>query len=297
MLLLRIRPSSVRRSSVAPFQRSNFLNDSRLHTQRRLFSATGERIRTAACDLPPLAHKMREDGVLQQIRSSTFESDMKTVLRRYIGYCSTPENKHEAVVSLSLLVQHDRLIQSSCTKCLYLKSRCICGSVMRIESRHNLWLFQNVGEYGRSNNTGSLLCLVTGARRTIRGLREEQDAMMQHIDGNINSTVILFPGDNSVTLDEYMQDRNDFSPASTPDKPDKPLTLVLLDGTSRQAKNLDRFIPRYIPRVKLKQTRIRSWLDPIRKQTEQNRVCTAQGMLFLSTSLIAFYVSTFGISH
>lgn len=277
MLLLQTRHSLAWRSCIVPFQWRNLLNDSCLYSQRRRFSITDETTRTAACHLPPLAQKMRDDGVLQEIKSSTFETDMKTALRKYIGYCATPEAKHEVVVSLSLLIQHERLMHTSCSKCLYLKSRCICGSITRTESKHNLWLFQNVGEYGRGNNTGSLLCLVTGARRTTRGLYDEQEAMMQHIDSNIKSTVILFPGDNSVTLDDYMQDRNASLPKSAHDKP---LTLVLLDGTSRQAKNLDRFIPRYIPRVKLKQTRIRSWLDPIRKQTEQSRVCTAQGMWF-----------------
>ena len=60
-----------------------------------------------------------------------------------------------------------------------------------------------------------------------------------------------------------------------------PLSIVLLDGTSRQAKNLDKFMPNDIPRVRLNLSKCESWLGPIRTQTEKHKVCTAQAAALL----------------
>ncbi len=149
----------------------------------------------------------------------------------------------------------------------------MCGSVVPTTSRHTLWLFQNVGEYGRQNNSGRLLNLALGARITTQGLREEVGEMMDHADKNRDNAVVLFPTPDALTIDEYLAARakrvgEESSPPS--------LTIFLPDGTSNQAKNLERHLPSYLPRVKLNVSSLRSWLDPIRRQTEQHRVCTAQ---------------------
>ena len=224
--------------------------------------------------LPPLAQRMLDDGVFDP--SAFFPQDPSFYLQNFLAKCNNAEERHEAVVSFSLLNNVRKLAHSSCENCLYQKKRCICGVVDHVQPKHKLWVFQHHGEFGRSNNTGSLLCLVAGAKRAIRGIREQQDEMLDHIAKNEQSTVILFPSAESTTIDHYMMTR---SQTQGHHSSADPLTLVLLDGTSRQAKNLDRFMPEVIPRVRIRQTQIRSWLDPIRRQTEEHRVCTAQGKL------------------
>lgn len=222
--------------------------------------------------LPPLAQRMMEDGVLERYTDGPSGSG-RTMLQSYIAQCRNAEEKHETVVSFSYLLTRFRMAQSSCPECLFVNSRCICSLVTPTPSQHKLWLLQHVGEFGRSNNTGSLLCLVTGARRTIRGIRHQEREMLDHVYRHIDSTLILFPNSESITLDDYSRERV----RSMGSDAEEPLTLVLLDGTSRQAKNFDRFMPADIPRVRIREMRVKSWLDPIRRQTEEHRVCTAQG--------------------
>lgn len=140
-----------------------------------------------------------------------------------------------------------------------------------VEPRNKLWLLQHVGEYGRNNNTGSLLCLVAGAQRTIRGIREQQNRLLDYIRRHPLSTVVLYPNRESISLTEFREERRE--------RMEEGMMLILLDGTSRQAKNFDRFIPEEVVRVRVNEENNRSWLNPIRRQTEEHRVCTAQGRL------------------
>lgn len=234
-----------------------------------------EYLRSVKHSLPTRAQQMLDDGVLQNCNSNGQVSNGREVLNSYLRRCQDAEERQESVVCFSLLLNRYRLALTCCEECLYPKERCVCNHVKKVVPRHNLWLFQHVGEYGRNNNTGSLLCLMAGAERTVRGIREQQEQMMEHIDRNRFSTVILFPNSSSVTLDEYRRERV----VNMGSDEEDPLTLVLLDGTSRQAKNFDRFMPAHIPRVRIRETSVRSWLDPIRRQTEEHRVCTAQGLL------------------
>lgn len=228
--------------------------------------------------LPPTAQRMLDEGVLEKCDPGARSPTGRDVLNAYLMRCRDAEERQEAVVSFTLLLNRYRFAFSYCEKCLYPKERCICEYVTKVVPRHKLWLFQHVGEYGRNNNTGSLLCLVAGAERTVRGIREQQEKMLDHINRNRYSTVILFPNSKSITLDEYKQERV----LSMGSNEEDPLTLLLLDGTSRQAKNFDRFMPADIPRVRIRETSVHSWLDPIRRQTEEHRVCTAQGLFVIS---------------
>lgn len=223
--------------------------------------------------LPIKAQQMLDDGVIERCDFSNRNWDGREVLKAYLGQCQDAEERQEAVVCFSFLLNKYRLSVTYCQGCLYPRERCVCDRVRRVSPRHHLWLFQHAGEYGRNNNTGSLLCLMAGAQRAIRGIREQQDRMLEHVERNRYSSVILFPNKSSITLDEYKRDRV----VTMGSEEEDPLTLVLLDGTSRQAKNFDRFMPSEIPRIRIRETSVRSWLDPIRRQTEEHRVCTAQG--------------------
>lgn len=229
---------------------------------------------------PSLHHvsrRMMDDGLLQILHENNSPLQRELILQSYLGHCRNAEEKHEIVVSFSLLLNHQRLYGNACETCLYQKSKCVCKYIERVSPQHKLWVLQHHGEYGRSNNTGSLLCLVAEAERTIRGLRDQQEQLLDHVQERKDSSVILFPTGSSMTVEEYGAQR---STTMGSDAESEPLTLILLDGTSRQAKNLDRFMPDSIPRIRIGKQSTESWLNPIRKQTEGHRVCTAQGKLF-----------------
>lgn len=221
--------------------------------------------------LPAASQQLLDDGILSHIDHTATSHTGRTVLHNYLSCCTTAEARQELVVAFKILVNRFRKGNVSCARCLYPKVRCICSQVWNVEPRNKLWLLQHVGEYGRNNNTGGLLCLVAGAQRTIRGIREQQDRLLGYIERHPLSTVVVYPSQESVSLRELREERGEGKGEG--------MMLILLDGTSRQAKNFDRFLPRGITRVRVNEDNDRSWLNPIRRQTEEYRVCTAQGRL------------------
>lgn len=166
------------------------------------------------------------------------------------------------------------ILKDFCDVCCYSRPRCVCDVVRKIRSRHTLWVVQNVGEFGRLNNSGRLLpMLVDGARMSTQGLRCETDEIAAVAEAERESAVVLFPTPNAITIEEYQEARR---ARLGSEQAEAPLTIFIPDGTSSQAKNIEKHMPRFLQRVRLNTHTLQSWLDPIRRQTEEHRVCTAQ---------------------
>lgn len=222
--------------------------------------------------LPLICQKLLNEGVLDRVDYHAKTDAGRAILANYLAQCRNVEERQEMVVGFTLLLTRYRMAISHCEKCLYPRVRCACKHIRKVRPKNKLWLFQHVGEYGRNNNTGGLLCLVADARRTTRGILEEQDQLVEYLLQHPFSSAIVFPSKDAMTVEEFDMER-----AVEMGSEENSSTLVLLDGTSRQAKNFDRFLPKDIPRVRVNDDRDESWLDPIRRQTEEHRVCTAQG--------------------
>lgn len=235
--------------------------------------------------LPSAAASLLGNGMLERIvLDKKSQLDVSAETRRLIASSTTVEEKHEAAVAMSFISRRiSMLLKGYCDVCMYTQARCVCSAVNRVRSKHTMWLFQHVGEYGRANNSGRLLCLMLGARITTQGLRSEVDEMLQHAEDFRDSSVVLFPTPDSVTIEEYCAQRAARIGQQAAEA--SPLTIFLPDGTSNQAKNLEKHLPAYLPRVRLNTSSMRSWLDPIRRQTEEHRVCTAQAAAALLAEL------------
>jgi DTW domain-containing protein YfiP len=242
--------------------------------------------------LPAPAATLLDDGLLARILAKRDPAKKRLApgfatdeTRRLLDAARTDEERHEASVSMTFISRRlSMLLRGHCDVCCYTKARCMCDALEpRLTSRHTLWLFQNVGEFGRQNNSGRLLCMLLGARLSTQGLRCEMDEMMAHAAVHRDSAVVLFPTADAVTIDQYQAARAArLGPAFAAAHP---LTVFLPDGTSNQAKNLEKHLPEFLPRVRLNTTAMRSWLDPIRRQTEEHRVCTAQAAAALLAEL------------
>lgn len=242
--------------------------------------------------LPKPAAALLKDGLLARMLEKR-DANQKRLLpgfatdetRRLLDAARTDEERHEASVSMTFISRRlSMLLRGHCDVCCYTRARCMCDALApRMGSRHTLWLFQNVGEFGRQNNSGRLLCMLLGARLSTQGLRCEVDEMMAHAAAHRDSSVVLFPTADAVTIGEYQARRA--ARVGVEAAAEKPLTIFLPDGTSNQAKNLEKHLPAFLPRVRLNTTAMRSWLDPIRRQTEEHRVCTAQAAAALLAEL------------
>lgn len=221
--------------------------------------------------------QMLDEGILDSLRQSRRE-DIPPLIHGFMSRYSRPRDLHEVKTCVSLISKLKGILPKSCEKCLFLKSRCVCPHIRMAKAKHKLWVFQSPGDYGRKNNSATLLCLVTGARRTLRGFQDQEDELLCHISKHKKSTIVVFPSEFSMEVDDLAKQ------IETNGK-DQPQTLILLDGTWGDAANMDKFLPSDIARVKLSSEHRLTWLYPMRGQSRFDRVCTAQGKQLYSNRI------------
>lgn len=217
--------------------------------------------------------RMLNEGLLEALRHTSREdipSLINGILRRY----SEPRDLHEAKTCFSLISKLRDILPKCCETCLFPKLRCVCSSIRTVKPKHKLWVFQNTGDYGRKNNSATLLCLVVDAQRTLRGIQQQEGELLRHISEHKKSTVIVFPSEIATEVEDYVTETKMNGDGI-------PQTLIFLDGTWGDAANMDKFLPKDVKRVKLSTEKRTTWLYPIRGQSRYDRVCTAQGKCFL----------------
>lgn len=231
--------------------------------------------------LPRRSVELLDAGALRDLSISVDGRLVAPTFRTIIQDTPPTEQRHETVAAFNALLRHVHVALKCCTACLYPRMRCVCDRVTAVAApqRANLWVFQHVAEFGRANNSGSLLCLIAGANRALRGIREDEEALLGALKlaHCKESACILFPTATACDVTKFIDARRvRLGPRKAQETP---LCTVVLDGTGRQARNLERFLPAHIPRVKLPEAEslaCRSWLNPVRMQTEAHRVCSAQ---------------------
>lgn len=231
--------------------------------------------------LPRRSVQLLDEGALHGLRAGADGRLDAPSLRLLIQKTPPGVQRHETVTAFNVLLRHLHVALKCCQRCLYPRARCVCSRirVATPPTRARVWVFQHFAEFGRANNSGSLLCLVAGARRALRGIAEDQDALIEALDHAhlTQSACILFPTDDALDVASFVRERRER--LGLRKAREIPLCAVVLDGTGRQARNLERFLPSHIPRVKLsldEEFGSRSWLNPVRMQTEAHRVCSAQ---------------------
>lgn len=224
--------------------------------------------------VPSATRDLIDEGALLRLKRRKKRILGNDEIDRLLRKATTEHEKHEVVVACTLLLRWVNLLQyGHCLRCHYPTESCVCNSLQVAKTKHSIYLYQHVGEFARSNNSGNLLCMLLGARRAIHGLREDAEQMLRHAEENEGSCIVLFPSADSISMAEFVEYRKTHL---TQGEAAKPVTMFLPDGTSNQAKNLEKRLPAQLPRVRLSAHSTRSWLDPIRRQTESHRVCTAQ---------------------
>ena len=116
-----------------------------------------------------------------------------------------------------------------CPVCRMFAEMCICGLVPRLETRTRLHLILHRDEARKPTNTGSLAarCLV-GSEVWVRGGIEQIPQVFTPDPQRL--AVVLYPADDAVPISNFRE-----SPL--------PITLVVPDGTWRQAKKMRARVP------------------------------------------------------
>jgi DTW domain-containing protein len=120
-----------------------------------------------------------------------------------------------------------------CPRCRLHTDLCACDVLTPLAVKTELLVVAHRYEVRKPTSTGRLavLCLA-GARLCLRGLHGRPDDPVTW--GSERAPVLLFPCPGAVSLDEWQASR----PAAAP-----PVTLIVPDGTWRQAKRMRYRVP------------------------------------------------------
>lgn len=224
--------------------------------------------------VPDMGKRLLMDGMFCEIMETGSYDRMKWLKQYKARHVRHGRDMHELILSMNMISKMNGLLRYHCTRCLYLHERCICNVIDTVDllPRYQIWLFQTIGEYGRNNNSGTLLCPAVGARRIFRGWAQQEDQLVELCLQSPQSTAVVFPSKQSVTTGEFQK-----TYSTIPGTAAQPLNLIVLDGTPNDAANMDRFLPQTIQRIRLDDKVPRpSWFNSIREQPGEFRVCTAQ---------------------
>jgi DTW domain-containing protein YfiP len=179
------------------------------------------------------------------------------------------------------LVQHnaDALGQfivrgNRCSKCVLVKTFCVCRKLEALSisvSGHSFAVLMNQREQYRSSNTAKVIESVVGGRIFIDGLGDVWERFERLISEYSGRCFVLFPSTDSTEYSEFR------SLSHVNEQED--VLVIVVDGTWRQARRLNKKIPSDIPRVKITPTTLSKFL--CRRQTQVDRVCTAEALSLL----------------
>ena len=111
----------------------------------------------------------------------------------------------------------------TCPRCQRPLSLCLCPLIPELDSRTRVLILQHPSEVGHALNTARLAAL--GLRNAQLRVGEVFEDLPQLLAQPDYQACLLFPGDESVALGAYAPD-------------EKPLLLVVPDGTWRKARKL-----------------------------------------------------------
>jgi DTW domain-containing protein YfiP len=130
--------------------------------------------------------------------------------------------------------------QNRCPRCVLRRELCVCALVPRLESRTRVVLLMHAQEEKKPSNTGRLahLCLPNSEIR-LRGLRDGPPLSLEGLFDEEYETWMLHLSHESSELNEELAA-----------KLDKPVRLLVPDGTWSQASRLGSMLAKKHPRIR-----------------------------------------------
>lgn len=119
-----------------------------------------------------------------------------------------------------------------CLRCRMPQHLCVCDAIPSLDVRTRVLLIMHRAETMKSTSTGNLaLRALTNSELLVHG--DAQNPLdLRHLDDATSRPMLLFPGEGAVTLTRELLG----------DDP-RPITLIVPDGSWRQARKFGRRIP------------------------------------------------------
>ena len=162
-----------------------------------------------------------------------------------------------------------RRVKESCPICAVSRTLCLCDAVPRIELATKVCLVIHHRELSRSSNTG-LLALRALVNSEIRVRGEGREVLDLHdlLTSHYRS-VLFYPSPDAIELDRALVEQED-----------RPIQLIVPDGTWRQARKLHSRHPelKLVPRVKISATN--HAIFQLRTQSRPEGMATLQAIAY-----------------
>lgn len=170
--------------------------------------------------------------------------------------------------------------KNRCPACMLKSHICVCQKLSDLSLSSSSCAFDvvvlmNHREQFRASNTAKIIEKVLNARIYIDGVDSDLEDLVLLIQERKEAALVLFPSEDATTWSEVEQRMKKISTT-------KPL-IIVLDGTWRQARRLNKKIPDDIPRVKITPQTLSQFL--CRRQTQADRVCTVEALALLMTEM------------
>eukprot|EP00455_Lapot_gusevi_P049784 TRINITY_DN7123_c0_g1_i1.p1 TRINITY_DN7123_c0_g1~~TRINITY_DN7123_c0_g1_i1.p1 ORF type:complete len:363 (-),score=27.70 TRINITY_DN7123_c0_g1_i1:51-1139(-) len=218
----------------------------------------------------------------------------------------TLEEKAQLYVSHSLTSLHERIEETEdtgiCVQCWLLTRCCFCHLLDKLPIKHRFFLVMHPQEFLRTSNTGKLLLATTQSECLVMPVPQHIDRLRQIVAEAPTRTLALFPSAESISASEFLDRLRQAeglpaSPASMsetaadqseeqkfPAQDIPSLNIILFDGTWNQARKLPDYLPPGVPHVRI-EPRQASLFDPLRKQSQPDRISTIESAVVLLQEL------------
>lgn len=221
--------------------------------------------------------------------------------------------------------------RTRCDSCWKTPLTCICRAidVLRASAAGICWrhkhrpfrflIYMSREEWRCGGNSGKALHLLfpDETKLFVHGLRDDAVRLREEVvKGNINRTCILFPGPSALSVPQWLargipHATGDVSTIGELPSQDPPgdiaqpsagsicnsecVTIILVDGTWRQARRMSKVLGRriieFIPQVALSLAGENRKSVFHRKQSEEGRICTAEALSLAVREVLSYDVN------
>eukprot|EP00929_Paragymnodinium_shiwhaense_P035167 TRINITY_DN19025_c0_g1_i2.p1 TRINITY_DN19025_c0_g1~~TRINITY_DN19025_c0_g1_i2.p1 ORF type:complete len:324 (+),score=43.72 TRINITY_DN19025_c0_g1_i2:84-1055(+) len=211
-----------------------------------------------------------------------------------------PEERARAIATyMSSNTEALMSVQGRCGKCMFQHAYCICSKLASLRERLDglrtgdrirfvLWLHHK--ERVRASNTGKLLeHLLPGSELLTFDVSADEERFQELLNWHKGRACVLYPSDEAITPEQLVEvlglptsAAHNASSGPAVAANTRPLLVVLIDGTWRQAKRMQRHMEG-LPKVILQPKKLSQfhW----RRQSREDRICTVEAAALLLDDL------------
>ncbi len=165
-----------------------------------------------------------------------------------------------------------------CDACWMLKEDCLCGDLAPVDFPMDFVVLMHYKEWHRASNTGHLLTLMHPTSEILIQGKETDDQRVEELEAlalrEPYSVVALMPCEGALSVAELRQKRAEHGTSGSR------LRVILLDGTWRQARGLNRRLTDKIARVRV-DVLDRPTQFVLRTRTRKDGISTIEAALML----------------